>query len=208
MTNLDQLYLCFGSITPDVSSSGERDTYSLPMTIISLAQVVIRWPLNPAATPFLHRLCFIPHWNSPLSSVLPLLPQIYSLSLSESPPTNLDEVIRSSTSSTSLSLKTEDTELLGLDSIALINERVEIFRYTMSEDDHLHDQSNLMNILIGNPVLKKVIVDGSDLSLGHQRSSAIVKQMGILKLVCAAQKLELWRENWSTNNGKVNFDIK
>jgi hypothetical protein len=67
------------------------------------------------------------------------------------------------------------------------------------------DQTALSAVISGSRVLKKVIVDGSNLS--HYRG-LLDRLMRILVPVCDKAKVELWKEKFKVGNGKVDLNSK
>jgi hypothetical protein len=113
-------------------------------------------------------------------------------------------LLLASTSVTSLSLQESDVAQLDARSGATIKGRIVEWRIVASGDGD-SGIPKLVEIIAGSKVLKKIILDGSTLTMVEEGKRRIVKTVRALKKACREKKIGLWKENFYLDNGKVDL---
>jgi hypothetical protein len=174
------------------------------ITTLSIADICnLQSPLDPACLPFVRSLAVSIGPGNPFAAISPLLPQLTSLSLSGSTRREVEQALSLSTSLELLSLSLDTIGHLGLHTQAIIRERIEVLRIFI--DNRLRIDALVVTsaIISGNRVMKKVIVDGSEWSAYGTAVNSTIKR---LAPACKKAKVELWKENFKADNGKVDLE--
>jgi hypothetical protein len=66
----------------------------------------------------------------------------------------------------------------------------------------------LIKIIEGSAVMKKIILDGSFATATFETTAVMVELFSKFESACKKKGIELWRKNWRTNNGKVDFGFE
>jgi hypothetical protein len=113
--------------------------------------------------------------------------------------------IQESTSITSLSLN--ELSIVELDDATktVIKERIIEFSIQVSIYSE-SSNSTLATIVTGSNVMKKVILDALPLSVQDQVKPRYLETLKVVKAACKKKKIELWKENFDTGNGKVDLE--
>jgi hypothetical protein len=140
------------------------------------------------------------------TEICPLLPRLNSLILVSDDDVfdGVAQYLSHSTSLKLLSLSLEAIEYLDSDTQTIIGGRIEVLRVVMDSDGWVSSgQRNALSAIISSSrMMKKVILDGS----GGGTEDLLL--MRILARVCEKAKVELWKENFETGNGKVDLNSK
>lgn len=203
---LDQLNLYLGSLQSFSPTSSRLPVSPVPlnMTQLSLSYVELPHPhsFDPASIPFVRSL----HLSYQSTRYLgPLLTQIHSLFVHDIPyALYLTSVLLPSTSITSLSLQESDFAQLDARSGETIKGSIVEWRIVASGDGD-SGIPKLVEIIAASKVLKKIILDGSTLTMVEEGKRRMVKTVRALKKACKQKKIELWKENFYVDNGKVDL---
>jgi hypothetical protein len=160
-------------------------------------------PLDPACLPFVRSLTASIGIGIPFTAISPLLPRLTSLSLSGSTRRAAEQALLLSTSLKLLSLPLDTIVHLGLDTQAIIQERIEVLRIFIDNNSLTREQIVASAIIGGSRVMKKVIVDGSKSSIF---GAAVGYTMTPLARLCKKANIEFSKENCKSGNSKVDSD--
>jgi hypothetical protein len=202
MKKLEKLKILYGSILPTPNSGAPLQTVILSITLLSICNVKIPSPIDPSSLPLVRSL----HLNRQTYQPLPLLlPQLALLQVAFASVADLGILIPQSTSITSLSIS--DGHIVELDdaSKTVIKERIVDFRLLATVYGETGG-STLASMIDGSKAMKKVILDGSLLSVERQVQPKFLGTLKVVKEACKKKKIELWRENFEVGNGKVDLE--
>jgi hypothetical protein len=189
---LKKLNLARGSIESPSTSNAPIQPFALPMTLLSLDYVDLSSPLDPSVLPLVRSLHLDYQTYRPVRL---LLPQLASLRLVPMRAVaDLNRSIRKSTSITSLSLA--ETCIVDLDdaSQTFIKEKIVEFNVQARSNLFAHSSdSALVTIIAGSKVMKKVILDGSELRVEGQMEPQVLETFKVLNPVCKKKGIELWK---------------
>ena len=202
MKNLGKLNLVCGSIQPPSTSGAPIRPRILPITLLSLDYVAIPSPLDPSSLPLLRSLHLSGQTRQPVRL---LLPQLASLQVVSGSVADLGILIQQSTSITSLSIREGHIVELDDASNTVIKERIVDFRLLATVYGETGG-STLASMIDGSKAMKKVILDGSLLSVERQVQPKFLGTLKVVKEACKKKKIELWRENFEVGNGKVDLE--
>jgi hypothetical protein len=179
-------------------------SFSLSITELSVDYCQLPVPLNPASFPFLSHLFFDGPSDNSLPSILPLLPQITSLTIGDScSSTEIKRMLSASTSLTTISIWSLDFYNLDDGSCNVIKERFEVITVHAGRDRI--DFSKLSECIAGSKVLKKVIIDGVLPTAPSMTANRIAELKKVVEACKRKKTVELWKENF-TVNGKVDLN--
>jgi hypothetical protein len=171
----------------------------LKITSLSTYQIDIPYSFDPAAFVNVRTLRF----SDPSSSFDPLLPQITSIHLNRHVETPyLDALLKSATSLSQLSIHDIDIPRLYAKSLSVIKDWVETLRVTIGFGITPLSYDDLIDLVGSCIMLKKLIIEGSRLSIVEETCPKMTEVMTSLKKVCKKKKIELWKEEFSVN-GRV-----
>jgi hypothetical protein len=200
MKKLDKLNLASGSILPPSTPGARPQPVTLSITLLSLDNVGIPSPLDPASLPLVRSL----HLSGPLCQpVQLLLPQLDSLNLNRIVDVNAS--IQQSTSITSLSIYKNDIARVNEASRTVVKEQILDLRLYASKYSYSSD-STLATIIAGSKAIKKLILDDVSLSVERQVKPQFLETLKVVKEACKKKKIELWKENFDVGNGKVDLE--
>jgi hypothetical protein len=202
MKKLDKFNVAFGSILPPSTSGVPIQPVTLAITRLSLYMVHISSPIDPSSLPLVRSLHL---YYAEYQPIQPLLPQLVSLHIGmDLNSADVGILIQASTSITSLSL--EETDHLELDdaSKTVMREKIVELRWQFLFYDSSID-STLATIINGSKVMKKVILDGVNLSVADQVKPQILETLKVVKEACKKKEIELWKESFEVGNEKVDF---
>jgi hypothetical protein len=197
MKKLGKLNIVRGSILPTSTSGAPPQIITIPITLLSLYSVRIPSSLDPSSLPLVRSL----HLNHQADQPILLLPQLESLSIREvATATDLGILIQESTSITFLSLHELDIVKLDDASETVIKEQIVEFGLQVLHYGYISD-STVAAILAGSKVTKKVILDGSLLSVADQVTAQLLETLKVVKEACKKKKIELCKENFDVGLG-------
>jgi hypothetical protein len=205
LKKLDKLNLSNESLRGP-SSSTTRLRSSLPITYLSLSYLddVDPLALDPTSLLSLRSLHLNGH-GTLLQPYLPLLPQLTSLTLARDLDSqDLNTLLAASTAVTSLSTTFNNIAYLDPASLLMMKQRITTLELTWSELVKVAEE--LIKIIEGSEVMKKIILDGLFVTGGSERDLHVTELVGRVKPGCKKKGIELWRKNFRTNNGKVDLD--
>jgi hypothetical protein len=173
------------------------------MSLLSLFNVSIPSPIDPSSLPLARSL----HLSAQACQAIQLLlPQLDSLCIKRLlSPTDLGLFIRESTSITSLALREIEIAQLDDESRAIIEEKILEFRVIAWPYGGSGD-SILAAILDASKAMKKVILDGVSLDPTDLSLPGFLDTLQVVKAACKRNEIELWKESFEVDNGKVDLE--
>jgi hypothetical protein len=203
MRKLEKLNIVRGSIQPASTTQARIHPFTLSITLLSLFDVTIPSPIDPSSLSLVRSLHLYFQACQPIRLLLPQLDSLSFQTFVTRRDFNLS--IQESTSITSLSFN--ETRIVDLDdaSKTLIKESIVDFRLLASVHNDSGD-STLTTIIAGSKAMKKVTLDGRQLSLAHQGHPKFLSTLKVVKEGCKKKEIELWKENFEVGNGKVDFE--
>jgi hypothetical protein len=202
MQKLEKLKIEGGSMLLTRTSGAPLQTSILPISVISLRGVTVPSPLDPSSLPLVRSLYLAHQTCQPLRLLQPQLATLQVLSGSVG---DLGISIQQSTSITSLSISEGHIVELDDASKTVIKEQIVEFCSQVSTYG-VSSGSALTTIINGSKVMKKVILDGFDLSVLDQVQPRFLATLKVVKEACKKNNVELWMENFEDGNGKVDLE--
>jgi hypothetical protein len=203
MKKLYKLNVAFGGVLPPSTSGAPIQPFTLPITLLALCYAIIPSPLDPSVLPLVRSLHLD---NQTYQTIRLLLPQLAALFVERMrSAADINRLLQASTSITSLSVHENNIRRLDDASKTVIKERIVEFRLIVVGYD-FSSNSTLTTIIAGSKAMKKVILDGVDLSVADQVRPKILEMLKAVMAACKMKNIELWKENFEVGNGKVDLE--
>jgi hypothetical protein len=222
MKKLDKLNVAFRFILPPSASEARLQPFTLSITRLSLHCVNVPSRLEPSSLPLVRSLQLTSQTHQSIRLLLPHLDSLHIHHARDTTDINLS--LQASTSITSLSIREghmvhlDDTSktilkdtivefrlILGVYADSS-NRRIVDFRFLLASMNGETGGSTLTTIISGSKVMKKVIVDGFNLSVEDQVKPRYLEKLKSVMEACKKKKIELWKENFKVGNGNVNLE--
>jgi hypothetical protein len=203
MKKLDKLNLAFGSVEPPSTSGARIQPFILSITLLSLFNIQIPSALDPSSLPLVRSLHLSGRLCQPVQLLLPQLDSLNLKYMRHIADINLS--IQQSTSITSLSIYEGDITRVDEASRKAMKEKIVELRLQVTGYGNSSDNT-LASIINESRVMKKVIFDGSYLSVSDQAKPKLLETLKVAKAACKKKEIELWKENFDVGNGKVDLE--
>jgi hypothetical protein len=112
-------------------------------------------------------------------------------------------LLRNSSSLTFLSLDHDAIHELDAAGLSIIKDRILTLRICIPLDCSLFKKKRLLNVISGSRVLKEVILFGKRRNTEHATGLRLLSFVRSLKAACLKKDIELSKENFTSDNGKV-----